>query len=76
MNNEPVAWMLADKEAEHIRSIMAVQHDFVPEGCIEIPLYTHPAKTLTDEEIISEWIGNDRNYYNFARAILRKAQEK
>ena len=51
MNNEPVAWMLADKEAEHIRSIMAVQHDFVPKGCIEIPLYTHPAKTLTDEEI-------------------------
>ena len=42
MNNEPVAWMLADKEAEHIRSIMAVQHDFVPEGCVEIPLYTHP----------------------------------
>ena len=52
MNNEPVAWMLADKEAEHIRSIMAVQHDFVPEGCVEIPLYTHPVKELTDEEII------------------------
>jgi len=34
--------MLADKEAEHIRSIMAVQHDFVPQGCVEIPLYTHP----------------------------------
>ena len=33
-------------------------------------------RELTDEEIISEWIGNDRNYYNFARAILRKAQEK
>ena len=44
MNNEPVAWMLADKEAEHIRSIMAVQHDFVPEGCVEIPLYTHPVE--------------------------------
>ena len=44
MNNEPVAWMLADKEAEHIRSIMAVQHDFVPEGCIEIALYTHPVE--------------------------------
>jgi hypothetical protein len=41
-DNEPVAWMLADKEKEHIRSIMAVQHDFVPEGCVEIPLYTHP----------------------------------
>ena len=33
-------------------------------------------RELSDEEIISEWIGNDRNYYNFARAILRKAQEK
>jgi hypothetical protein len=33
-------------------------------------------KELTDEEIISEWLGNERNYYNFARAILRKAQEK
>ena len=44
MSNEPVAWMLADKEVEHIRSIMAVQHDFVPQGCVEIPLYTHPVK--------------------------------
>ena len=46
--NEPVAWMLADKEKEYIRSIMAVQHDFVPEGCVEIPLYTHPVKELTE----------------------------
>ena len=44
MNNKPVAWMLADKEKEYIRSIMAVQHDFVPQGCVEIPLYTHPVK--------------------------------
>ena len=53
--NEPVAWMLADKEAEHIRSIMAVQHDFVPAGCVEIPLYTHPVKELTNEEILCLW---------------------
>ena len=33
-------------------------------------------RELTDEEIISEWIGNDRNYYNFARAILKKARDK
>ena len=33
-------------------------------------------RELTDEEIISEWIGNDRNYYNFARAILKKASEQ
>ena len=49
------------------------------------PLYTHPAKTLTDEEIehlydefhylneCEEWV---LNYIDFARAILRKAQEK
>jgi arginine deiminase len=34
-----------------------------------------PMRELTDEEIISEWIGNDRNYYNFARAILKKASK-
>ena len=93
MNNEPVAWMLADKEAEHIRSIMAVQHDFVPEGCVEIALYTHPVKEITDEEIkqlqrecISDayaqahfhgdkYINSQQAILNFARAILRKAQE-
>jgi hypothetical protein len=84
-NNEPVAWMLADKEAEHIRSIIAVQHDFVPEGCVEIPLYTHPVKELTDEEIVSLYessylqSGLDEWEFDpvyFARAILKKAQEK
>jgi len=43
------------------------------------PLYTHPAKTLTDEEIIEIWSGmeTDTGEQNiaFARAILRKAQE-
>jgi len=115
--SEPVAWMLADKEKEYIRSIMAVQHDFVPQGCVEIPLYTHPVKELdkqfkkgfeagkeqgwkahkfhhpvkklTDEEIYKIANGieaiqhqhglrlsNDLNVMDFARAILRKAQEK
>ena len=85
MNNEPVAWMLADKEKEYIRSIMAVQHDFVPQGCVEIPLYTHPVKELTDEEIIEiGLLTTDPRFshiespllLDFARAILRKAQEK
>ena len=76
MNNEPVAWMLADKEAEHICSIMAVQHDFVPEGCVEIPLYTQPVKELTDDEILEVIRARETtSYMNFARAILRKAQE-
>ena len=43
------------------------------------PLYTHPAKTLTDEEIIEIWSGmeTDTGEQNiiFARAILRKAQD-
>jgi hypothetical protein len=40
-----------------------------------IPLYTHPAKTLTDEEItklhLECW-----DEIEFARAILKKASEK
>jgi hypothetical protein len=58
----------------------------------KVPLYTHPAKTLTDEEIEEVWIQalQDEQKVNagkfpslanqpfvfFARAILRKAQEK
>ena len=82
MNNEPVAWMLADKEAEHIRSIMAVQHDFVPQGCVEIALYTHPVKELGYNDIMGTWweiMPNAKScegVFEFARAILRKAQEK
>jgi len=50
------------------------------------PLYTHPAKTLTDEEILESfafYFGSTLNNkaYNdgailFAKDILRKAQEK
>ena len=38
-------------------------------------LYTHPAKTLTDKEIMAEW-EESKDEVDFARAILRKAQEK
>jgi hypothetical protein len=47
------------------------------------PLYTHPVKELTDEEIIvlyEEYIetqyASESNVLGFGRAILRKAQEK
>jgi hypothetical protein len=75
MNNKPVAWMSSGKE-------FYVQKNYCPDF---IPLYTHPAKTLTDDEIKSVmaldecWIGEDCSMPNmiaFARAILRKAQEK
>ena len=45
-------------------------------------LYAHPAKTLTDEEIRALWNPMPdtkvyvRDLIEFARAILRKAQEK
>jgi hypothetical protein len=73
MNNEPVAWM-------H-KTIPSWVSTFIhPETELDewIPLYTHPAKTLTDEEIKQVWndnlavMGND---LQFAKAILRKAHE-
>ena len=62
-------------------------------GKNDIPLYNHPVKELTDEEILeicnqfeeavmlpvngdSEWSIPSGDYLYFARAILRKAQEK
>jgi hypothetical protein len=72
MNNEPVAWM--DKNDPTIINLL-------PKWADDIPLYTHPAKTLTDEEILEVaqkmgWQGALGFLINFARAILRKAQEK
>ena len=72
MNNEPVAWM--DKKTGQVSRV----------ACYDIPLYTHPAKTLTDEEItqvFDECYPNNADgdvvtLIDFARAILRKAQEK
>jgi hypothetical protein len=76
--NEPAAWRFARK------NFILYQRRKPEEGSYKegtlIPLYTHPAKTLTDEEIIV--LGNqfDLDYVagqiDFAKAILRKAQEK
>ena len=75
MNNEPVAWM--DKETGQVSRV----------ACYDIPLYTEAvvlqqqaeiealkAKTLTDEEIHKLWL-ECWDEIDFARAILRKAQE-
>ena len=45
------------------------------------PLYTHPAKTLTNEEILTLWAHKNhllfkKDVIDFAIAIIRKAQEK
>ena len=75
MNNEPVAWMSQGGDVS--RSV-----DYFEEMGFKdlIPLYTHPVKELTDEEILQfqdkvpYTLGSD--LIEFARAILRKAQEK
>ena len=79
MNNEPVAWISQDVlDADHIiKAVVRREQDEQH----TIPLYTHPAKTLTDEEIweLAQPHGDlawQDCTLEFAKAILRKAQEK
>jgi hypothetical protein len=74
MTNEPVAYRYFDKD------IGWLYHDwkdgFTAKGVI--PLYTHPAN-LTDDELIELFANHkfsEEGVAKFARAILRKAQEK
>ena len=81
MKNEPVAWMSQGGDVTRSRDY------FVEMGFTDlIPLYTHPVE-LTDEEIMlvsDEFKGipvTSVDAWNkvillFAKAILRKAQEK
>ena len=73
MNNEPVAWIAYDEFGDFML-------EAAPEGDYPWqPLYTHPAKTLTDEEIISiadDYEVAEYRVCEFARAILKKASEK
>ena len=73
MNNEPVAY------------VNSMCNDYIdwkvePMSIDGKSLYTHPVKELTDEEILQfqdkvpYTLGSD--LIAFARAILRKAQEK
>ena len=79
MNNEPVAWIEPDviPLTYIIKAVVRREQD----EQYSIPLYTHPVKELTDEEIgeveklckkpLASWAWQ----VEFARAILRKAQE-
>jgi hypothetical protein len=90
MNNEPVAWMSQGGDVSRSADYFVEMGftDLIPlythpvkeqdtdcqyckQGCIRCDA----RKQLTDEEIMSEWeISKDE--VEFARAILRKAQEK
>ena len=76
MQQKPVAWI---RSGDDQLSLVKGKDDGY---MIWKPLYTHPAKTLTDEEIgqVYETMGcsylEDLDIREFAREILRKAQEK
>jgi hypothetical protein len=84
LNNEPVAWMLLGLEDRKPKliNLQVIEH---LEGTW-IPLYTDHVwtidakyKNLTDEEIVNlykETEADNGGIREFARAILRKAQEK
>ena len=78
MNNEPVAWINRYGDEGWLN-----WDEVKGEGWTATPLYTHPAKTLTDAEIRTiqdmchlKNVGYNTFIMRFARAILRKAQEK
>jgi hypothetical protein len=79
MNNEPVAELVLEQMAVGDARSLRVNwftDSFPPAGT---KLYTHPAKTLTDEEIISiadDYEVAEYRVCDFARAILKKASEK
>jgi len=88
MNNEPVAW-IKKKEIGYMEVTKrcgakdyATNLGLVPEDDDDVPLYTYPAKTLTDEEIIKVYedmlgvASAKSSAIEFARAILRKAKDK
>ena len=75
MSDKPVAW--TDGNGHYFD-----KNSFFPVDDL-MPLYIHPAKTLTDEEIIEEIkllpqliSMEDKDFIGFARAILKKAKEK
>jgi len=84
MNNKPVAWMVDGVLFTSLGAALNISFD-IEQPCI--PLYTHPAKTLTDEEINKLWAeshedgiamqqGFTTQQHYFARLILRKAQSE
>ena len=86
MNNEPVAWLWTKNgkpQSALLHEPMTVPSDpyWKDKGFKAIPLYTHPVKDLEDIDINITWNENSMRDFGkdelaFARAILRKAQEK
>jgi hypothetical protein len=80
---KPVAWISVLGVDLIGQKFTDVRVSLTKTDVASIPLYTHPAKTLTDEEIqelaLSDefWISEDCtifDWHKFAKAILKKAQ--
>ena len=82
MNNEPVAWW--DGKEPSVLGLSYFKNDYCP-----IPLYTHPAKTLTEIDYVDflpiwkDFIKDANSVLNaqmiahhFYNIALRRAQEK
>ena len=81
MNNEPVAWISVLGIDLIGQKFTDVRVSLTKTDVASIPLYTHPVKDLEDIVINITWNENSmrdfgKDELNFARAILRKAQEK
>jgi hypothetical protein len=88
MNNEPVAWLLfrdgGESYPEYTTSYKQMREweTYLGDNERIEPHYTHPAKTLTDEEIIKTMVqfdvysADDQCLIEAGRAILKKASEK
>ena len=88
MNNDQVAWLLfrdgGESYPEYTNSYKQMREweTYLGDNERIEPHYTHPAKTLTDEEIIeignavTNLIDSNEGWIEFARAILKKASEK
>ena len=80
MNNKPVAYAMF-RDGEYYDAIHPDEQAKTV-GEYDIPLYTHPVKELTDDEIrilineVPDYNIDIHDLMEFARAILRKAQEK
>ena len=77
MKNEPVAWINVEKRRLEWDKPTLWETPTVVK-LDRIPLYTHPVKELTDEEILDlfDEYYDKADMVGFAKAILRKAQEK
>lgn len=81
---QPVAWIIeSDEEFKNGKNYPTL--DWYVKDILNLPigtkLYTHPVKDLEDIDINITWNENSmrdfgKDELNFARAILKKAQEK